>query len=290
MSFPPLGLPYKHGTYEGIPLTPVIKPERIQEIRDSHTSRPDDVFIATFPRSGTTWLQQILCLMNDNPQGDQENISLDSPWIELEDKKHIDSMSSPRIFKTHLKWKWLPKSSTDGVKYIYCYRNPKDVCVSYYHYMQGFKPLYQFHGSFDEFCNNIFLAQNASENGSYFDHIAEWMEQKYNRNILFLTYEDMSENLEGEVRRIAKFLNIELSDEKLDFIKGKSSFKFMKNSIKFNYNWLDTSIKDPNSDFIRKGTVGDWKNYLSVEQSEKIEELTNQSLVPLGAKVRYNLE
>ena len=53
MSFEPLGLPYKHQSFEGIPLTGFITPERLEEIRDRHESRPDDVFIATFLKCGT---------------------------------------------------------------------------------------------------------------------------------------------------------------------------------------------------------------------------------------------
>lgn len=288
MSYEPLGLPYKHIAFEGVPVTPIITPERIEEIRDVHKSRQDDVYIATFLKCGTTWLQQILCVMFDNPQGKQEHINLDIPWIELEDQEHVNKMMSPRIFKTHLKWRWVPKA--DGVKYIYCYRNPKDVAVSYHHHMQVFKSFYCLQGSFDDFVSNVFLANNAAENGSFFDHVAEWLEQKNNANILFLTYEDMSENFEREIRRIADFLDVELTDEKLSVISEKSSFGSMKGNDRVNYNWFNGTNKDPNTDFIRKGKVGDWINHLSEAQSKEIESLVESRLIPLGANIRYKLD
>ena len=78
-----------------------------------------------------------------------QDIIHDSPWIEHLEQEAIDSALSPRVFKTHLKWKWVPKS--DGVKYIYCYRNPKDVVVSYFHHMKMFGGAYKFEGDLNDF-------------------------------------------------------------------------------------------------------------------------------------------
>lgn len=131
----PLGLRYNHSVYEDIPLPPVITHGRIEEIRHQHKNRPGDVLIATYQKSGTTWLQQILCLMYDFTQGKQSNITFDIPWLERVPRDVVESTLSPRVLKTHLKWRWVPKG--DDVKYIYCYRNQKDVVVSYYHHQQS---------------------------------------------------------------------------------------------------------------------------------------------------------
>jgi len=284
--FEPLGLPYKHDVLDGVPLTSFTPGSRIKEIQNAHKSRPDDVYIATYQKSGTTWLSQILCLMYDYPQGQQKSIMLDIPWLEQQQQSYIDNALSPRIMKTHLKWRWVPKA--EGLKYIYCYRNPKDVTVSYYHHMYMLKH-YCYDGTFNDFVNDVFLAENGSENGTYFDHVAEWLEQKDNKNIHFLTYERLSENFEREVKAIANFLNIQLSEEKMKIIKGESSFDAMKNSDRVNFKDPDERIKKKNTSFIRKGKVGDWKNYLSEEQSKEIEERSKR-LISLGADIRYELD
>ena len=59
-------------------------------------------------------------------------------------------------------------------------------------------------GDLDRFVREVFVAENSSENGSFFDHVAEYLEQKSNANIYFLTYEDISENFEKAVRGIAQ--------------------------------------------------------------------------------------
>jgi len=285
--FEPLGLPFVHDAYEGVPLVVITPARRIKEIQEVHKSRTDDVYIATFPKCGTTWLQQILCILYDYPQGESTDIIHDSPWIEHLEQEAIDSALSPRVFKTHLKWKWVPKS--DGVKYIYCYRNPKDVVVSYYKHMKTMEKAYQFSGTFEQFVDEVFLPENASENGSYFNHVAEWMAQKHNENIHFLSYEDLSEDFEKAVTGIAKFLNITVSEEMMKRLAKECSFEAMKNNDKVNYSWLNGIVKDPNSHFMRKGKVGGWKDILGEEQSKKIEEMTNERLIPLGANIRYEL-
>lgn len=113
------------------------------------------------------------------------------------------------------------------------------------------------------------------------------LEQKDNKNILFVTYEDMSEDLGREVKNIAEFLGILLSKEKLNSIVNGSSFNLMRDNAHTNYTWL-TGI-DRNFSFMRKGEVGDWKNYLSAEHSKEIDRRVNERLVPLGAKIRYYL-
>jgi len=280
--FEPLGLPYKHDALDGVPLTNITPASRIKEVREDHKSRPDDVYIATYQKSGTTWLSQILSLLYDNPQGQQESIHLEIPWLECLPKAMIDNALSPRVMKTHLPWSWTPQS--EGVKYLYCYRNPKDVVVSYYHHMRLFKH-YCYDGTFDDFFNDVFIAENGSENGTYFDHVAGWLEQKENKNIHFLTYEGLSENFEREVLAIANYLNIELSDEKMKLIKGESSFDAMKNNKRAQPG--KNHVKET-GDFIRKGKVGDWKNHLSEEQSKMIEERSKR-LLSLGADLRYEL-
>jgi len=280
----PLNLPYKHTEHEGIPLPACIPQGRYQEIADCHRSRKDDLYIATYPKSGTTWLQHIVNKLLKYPRGEETKIDDAIPWPAAETQQLIDGLSSPRVLKTHMKWRWVPKAS--GIKYIYCYRNPKDLVVSYYNHTQIFKS-YKLEMTLQEYIKDIFLNEKAATHGSYFDHVAEWLQQKNNENILFMTYEDMSEDLLREVRRIVAFLELDLTEDDLLGIVGASNFESMKANDKSNYSW----IVGPNLEnkFLRKGKVGDWMNHLSDEESRLIEEKVNDHLIPLGGKIRYSL-
>ena len=54
------------------------------------------------------------------------------------DFKELDKVPSPRILNTHLPYRWLPRNHIEnGGKIVHVIRNPKDVCVSLYHFMRG---------------------------------------------------------------------------------------------------------------------------------------------------------
>ena len=64
----PVTLPYSHNIYKGLPVPDFITAERYKELETIHKSRDDDVYIATYQKSGTTWLQHILYELYDHPQ------------------------------------------------------------------------------------------------------------------------------------------------------------------------------------------------------------------------------
>jgi len=101
--------------------------------------------------------------------------------------EQVENMPSPRFIKTHLPVPLLPEQ-LDNVKpkIVYVTRNPKDMCVSYYHYC---KLIHGLHGSFEEFCD-LFI-QGKTPIGPIWDHILGFWEQKNEPNVLFIKYEDM---------------------------------------------------------------------------------------------------
>ena len=78
--YKPLNLPYMHTVYDGIPYPRFITDERMEEIRKVNKSRPGDVFIATFAKSGTTWLQNVVNEIMGKPQVIFK-LKLHSPWL-----------------------------------------------------------------------------------------------------------------------------------------------------------------------------------------------------------------
>jgi len=285
-SIPPLNLPYPHSEYQGVPIPVFIPKERMEEVKNSHKTRPDDVYIATFPKSGTTWLQKLLNEILGKPQGESDQISTSVPWCEGSPQEMVDNMKSPRAFKTHDPYDWIPKG--EGVKYVYCYRNPKDMAVSYYHHIKMMNLAYGYEGTFDDFMDDIFLPGN-NEFGNYFTHAEGWLKQKDNPNVLTLTFEDMVEDLKREVVRIVKFLGLDLSDEKINEIAFGGSFNEMKKEGKCDYRWMEGIVMNGKSNFMRKGKVGDYVNYMNDEHSKLIDGLVAKHLTPLGAKIRYEL-
>ncbi|HEX8559884.1 MAG TPA: sulfotransferase domain-containing protein [Pyrinomonadaceae bacterium] len=239
--------------------------------------RPTDIFISSYPRSGTTWMQMIMYQLTSD--GDMEklaHISQHIPFFEnalaFAGPGVLERMPAPRLFKTHIRYKWTPLGPA---KCIYIARNGKDVLVSYYHHEmtgRGYK------GSFDDFARMFFAGKVM--HGSWFKHVAEWYAHRSDPNILFLTYEELAGDLEGTIRRVIEFCGFDIAPERLPQIVERCGFAYMKKyEPKFSpmaEQELLLGIK--RDEFIRKGKVGGWREYMTPEQLAEFDRAYEETL------------
>nr|XP_042121922.1 sulfotransferase 1C2 [Peromyscus maniculatus bairdii] len=259
-------------------------------------AKPDDLLICTYPKSGTTWIQEIVDMIEQN--GDVEKcrraaIQHRHPFIEWArppqpsgvDK--ANEMPSPRRLKTHLPTQLLPPSFwTSNCKFLYVARNAKDCMVSYYHFYRMSKMLPE-PGSWDEYFENFI---NGKVNwGSWFDHVKGWWEIRDRYQILFLFYEDMKRDPKHEIQKVMQFMGKNLDEAVLDKIIQETSFERMKENPMTNRSTVPKSILDQSiSPFMRKGTVGDWKNHFTVAQNERFDEIYRQKME--GTSINFCME
>lgn len=116
--------------------------------------REGDIIVASFPKAGTTWVQEIVYLINSNlnfVEAKKQVLENRFPFLEYPypGLATLAKLKGVRLLKTHLPYYNLP-SSVDNAKVIYVTRNPKDVVVSYYHFARMLT-MFSFVGSFDEF-------------------------------------------------------------------------------------------------------------------------------------------
>ncbi|KAJ8022127.1 Sulfotransferase 1C2 [Holothuria leucospilota] len=269
---------------------PLTTPARfLPDIRQMEI-RPSDVFVVSWPKSGTTWMQYIVSqIALGRDFADQNNL-----WkthIFLEAPRHpnkldesegmykiAEKLPSPRFLKSHLKLNLLPVRLLDSqAKIIYVARNPKDTAVSYFNYcrMNSLLPPYKDWTEFFEYFLKGLLPY-----GDWFEHLLPWWEMRNEPNILFMKYEDMIKYPERTVRHVSKFLNKTLSEETLQDISKRSSFDVMKKSPTANPDLMNIPIfyeRDPVL-FMRKGVIGDWKNYFTITQNERFDELYRRKM------------
>ena len=79
--------------------------------------------------------------------------------------------------------------------------------------------------SMHEFADSIFAG--VSESGLIWNHFLGWWKHKDDENVLWVFFEDLKEDLRGEVERIAKFMQIAYTEELIDLVTKQSSFDFM---------------------------------------------------------------
>jgi hypothetical protein len=245
---------------------------------------PNDVWIVTYPKCGTTWTQQIVRLIRNNGEKDDVLISAAVPWLEAiarYPEVKVDDLPRPRAYKSHFPYSLMPcgPPHTTPCKYIFIARNPKDVAASLYFHTKNYY--------FPDIDRDSFWKKYIHgdlEFGNYLDHLLDWWPHREDRNVLFLKYEDMKRDLPGVVSQIASFIGVKLSDDTLAKIVHLTSFEVMKDDNTANYTWG----RDENaSKFMRKGIVGDWKNFLTAEQSAEMDAICADRLKDTGLEFEY---
>lgn len=255
-----------------------------QEAYERFEPRPSDVIISPFAKCGTTWLQQIAHSLRTNGDMDFDDIYEVVPFIDVALDMGIDLNASqkaePRVFKSHFGWDEVPK----GCRYIVSFRDPQDAVVSFYHFMTGWLiepgaiPLDDFveYRSFDR-----------DRGGDYWGHMASWLRQKDNPDVLLLTFEEMKQDLRGVVERVASFMGIE-DEESIDTAVVHSSFEFMStHSEPFSESWTRNHAAqimgipvESEVTKVRQGTVGLNRRELSANTRQRLDELWQQTITP----------
>ncbi|XP_018431999.1 PREDICTED: sulfotransferase family cytosolic 2B member 1-like [Nanorana parkeri] len=254
--------------------------------------RDDDIFNITYPKSGTTWVIDILSLIkkNGDPTWNKTAPNWERvPWIENNGiaRKLQVSEEKPRLITTHLQRHLFVKSFTGSkAKVIYTIRNPKDVAVSLY-YFSKMSSFFDDPGDFDQFVK-VFLTEEIPY-GSWFEHVKGWMEMFGKDNFMIQTYEDLQTDLRGSVIKICTFLGKELDDKAVDSVVENVSFQSMKENQMSNFSLVPSEFMDQmKSPFMRKGVAGDWKNHFSVALNESFDKIYKMKMQDLKVKFPWD--
>ncbi|OMO72126.1 hypothetical protein COLO4_27813 [Corchorus olitorius] len=283
--------------YEGFWHTSEIL-QKILPYQNQFEARDSDIYLVTLPKSGTTWLKaMVFALVNRtqyNPNSNQQHPLVSNnphqlvPFLESEPISNgVDSCpTDPRLIATHLPLVFLPESvKQSGCKIVYLCRNPKDNFVSLWHFTNKLRTeemgCISLEETFDKFCRGVELF------GPFWDHVLGYWKESLEKpdKVLFLKYEEMKENPGNHLRKIAEFIGCPISMEEESFnlvnqILELCSFDHLSNLEVNRAGRLSSGHSK--SAFFRRGEVGDWKNHLTPEMAQKVDEIIKQKLGASG--------
>lgn len=242
--------------------------------RHLYKPRADDIFLVTYPKSGTTLMQMMLYQLTTPGEMDFPHINSISPWFDFlfehPDLRAVDNAPSPRYFKSHHLYEQVPRNA----RIIYMVRGARDVAVSSYHHQRNIMGR---SGELEPFVD-AFLAGRAGF-GSWFQHIESWWPHRNDPNVLFLRYEETVTDLAGTARKVARFCEIPLDEADVPRIVERCGFAFMRrHNDKFDPRTPGTG----GGQFIRKGEIGDGRSAFTPEQERQLAERMEKLARTLG--------
>ena len=265
-----------------------------------YVPKKGDVIVATYPKSGTTWLQRIVSLLifqSTRP------IELDGvfPWWECRTGPSVESLaieiarqSHRRSIKTHLPLDGLP--IFDEVKYIHVARDGRDVCLSYHNHCLAHtdrsldamnrvgaqdltlqRPYPEIPKDPAEFFHNWLTrgAIDGQEDGSpflsYFAFEKTYASASRRDNLLFIHYADLKQNLIEEMARIADFMEVLVDRATLVKLADSASFEKMREEGMALIPRTAKLFRGEAERLFYKGRIGEWRGLFKQEDLELFE-------------------
>ena len=248
----------------------------------------NDVVISTYPKTGTTWAGQIAHGLRSKGDMSFSRLGQVVPWFEMghffgHDLSRPQAFQ-PNLFKSHMSLSDLPR----GGKIINIIRDPGDTLVSYYNFWSDVV-LDPSSVSIEMMARQLFLSDRRAGPRNmfrlnYFQHLVDFHTADYDGPVLFIAYEDMKQNLPAAVRRIARFMGIDLSRALERTVTEQSSFYFMsRHKEKFR-----ELVPGGAMDMVVSGRVGDAKSRLSQELADHLQAAWAETVTPILGYENYH--
>lgn len=259
----------------------------------SYLPTSDDVIVCSYFKSGTTWVLQMAIQIAHRGDAEFDNIHFAIPWPDAPPaiNHRIIPLNNPsprqmsptglRVIKTHYPAGKVPQA--DAARYVAVVRDPKDVCISGYHFLSAMmgKPFPSLTTWVEIFLSPEFMQ------GCWATHLASYWSMRDKPNVLFLTYEEMKADTSRAIDLISRHMGVDLADEERQAVAERSSFAWMKqNTSSFNPGrvmpWGESELS-----LVRSGNVGSAKTALTPTQRERIDSHFMARLDELGCDFPY---
>jgi hypothetical protein len=240
------------------------------------TTRSSDVFLCSYPKSGTTWLgfliAQVLKRDEDEPL-DLKSFNQYVPDVNVLYTKRgslaqFAQLGDPRFFLCHATCdRQLPKV-------VYMLRDPRDVMVSYWHYRHFLDK------NFDVPLLD-YIAGDDHWPCEWDDHVASWMlAAQRHPNVMIVRYEGLHTDPATVLRSVLEFAGVPYDEARLFAAIEASRFENMRAAEE--RVGVHGKAGDPDERFVRRGRVGSWQEEMGFAELRVIEEKYGKVMHAVG--------
>lgn len=253
--------------------------------------RPGDIVISTPPKCGTTWTQRICALLILQTPHLEKPLTTYSPWIDVlttpiaEVLGDLEAQTHRRFIKTHTPFDGLPFD--ERVTYVCVGRDPRDVALSWYGHVENtdFESVVVRRGAVvgsediadlpeqglpvlpdtDRERFWLWVDDPTPATGAAcslvatLHHLGSFWKERHRPNVVMLHYSDLKADLEGEMRRLAARLGIDVPESRWPDLVKAATFDEMKREAHKTAPGVTEEFWQDNSRFFRRGALGEWK-------------------------------
>lgn len=273
-------------------------PRKTRELHNHHFDstiwndfqfRDDDIVVATYAKSGTTWMQQIIAQMTLGPDPALAVAEM-SPWVDLRvppkevKLPQIEAQRHRRFLKTHLPVDALVFSPK--AKYVYIGRDGRDVVWSLYNHHANANqawydvlnltpgrvgpPIERPPTDIVQYWRDWF-DRDGHPFWPFWENVRSWWEIRDQPNVLLVHFADLKRDMPGQMRRIAAFLDLALDERSFTQMLEYCSFDWMKRNATQSVP-LGGAFWDAGAEvFIHRGVNGRWTEVLPASESARYE-------------------
>lgn len=227
--------------------------------------------LASYPRSGNTWLRFLLYECVTGQTADFSTIN--EPHSPAADFPHfhkapVVTAVQGRIIKTHEPFR------REYGRAIHLVRDPRAVVVSEYHYLRG----YDFYkGTLAAFVGD-FVKGKVNGYGAWHWHTASWL-QAASADVLMVRYEDLQHDSCAVLAQVTDFLGLDIGGGQLQQVVAHNSVQAMQRAEE---KTAVLQFADDKAKFVRQGQVQAWQSELDDDQIALIEREMGAVMMRLG--------
>jgi hypothetical protein len=237
----------------------------------------NDVFLASYPRSGNTWTRFLLTEILAAESASFDNINLIIPEMGIQARAKVELPGGGRLIKTHEAYRKEYKRA------IYLVRDFRDVMLSQY---SRERELGLYNTDFDEYVA-AYLDGRLSGFGAWQEHLPTWLDSPLaeNGNLLLIKFEEMRKDPETAIAKMVDFLGLPVDPNRIREAIANNSVERMR--VKENAAKSLPKSKGEEGRFVRKGAVAGWREKFTESQLRLVDQRAGAVLLRMGYPLAF---